>query len=275
MPVKNYEEIKSVRRLLWFSDVGERANFIAVLKKWETEAGFSVRNGIVAKLASPSYLAITGIGYQGREPYPDVMVSFARTGESADDGDILTEQLDALFSYGVGRGAPMVVRYGTSTMYTTGDFTEEEIEWTGSTYLRYFPSSPGFAFKDDRVMFFRDPKAVFRMEDMTALSAIGGNGAFDDEFLAHRPAFGDAAADLPPDSYDVYLYIDGENTITDAETYLVNLSEHYRYFLYRDAKDTIVPLLELVRDGCGAFYGGITLEEDGMRGEFRLTVSDI
>ncbi|MBN1882750.1 MAG: hypothetical protein JW885_11295 [Deltaproteobacteria bacterium] len=261
--------------LNWFSDVGERANFIAVLKKWEAEAGFSVRNGIIAKLASPSYLAFTGIGYQGREPYPDVVVSCARADVSGDGEDLLAEQLNALFSYSTGRGMPLVSRYGTSTVHVVGDFTEEEIEWTGNTYLRYHPASPGFAFRDDRVSFFRDTGAIFSTEDMAVLSSLGDEGAFSGEFLAHRPAFSAATADLPPEAYDVYLYIDGENAAVDIETYLINLSEHYRYFLYRDAMETTVPLLELVKEGCEAFYGGIVLEGDGVRGEFRLTVSDI
>ena len=261
--------------LNWFSDVGERANFISVLKKWETDGGFSLRNGIVAKLASPSYLALTGVGYQGREPYPDVVVSCAEASGSTEDEDLLTEQLDALLSYSVLWGPAMEYRYGTSTIHTAGEFTEEEIEWTGSAYLRYYPASPGFAFRNDRVLFFRGAGAAFRTEDMAALSNLGGDGAFADEFLANRPAFSGALTALPPEQYDVYLYIDGENVAIDAETYLINLSEHYRYFLYRDAKDTMVPFLELVREGCEAFYGGITLEEDGVRGEFRLTVSDI
>jgi len=261
--------------LNWFSDVGERANFIAVLKKWEADAGFSVRNGIVTKLGSPSYVAFTGIGYQGREPYPDVLMSFGRTGGGEEEGDLLTEQLDALFSYSVFWGLTSVVRYGASTIHAAGNFTEEEIEWTGGDYLRYFPASPGFALRGDRVLLFRDTGAAFRTEDMAALSNLGGDGAFADEFLVNRPAFSDALAELPPERYDAYLYIDGENAAMDAETYLINLSEHYRYFLYRDAKDTMVPFLELVREGCEAFYGGITLGEDGVRGEFRLTVSDI
>jgi len=265
-------EIYDYFYLNWFADVGERANFIAVLKKWEAEAGFSVRNGILTGLASPSYLTLTGIGYQGREPYPDVFLSCAAKPGAE---DILTDQFNALFSYSVGRGTPLVVEYGDSTMHVAGDFTEEQIDWTGNYYLRSYPAAPGFAFRDGRVSFFRDLSAVFRLEDMAALSAIDNGGAFADEFLTERPAFINARADLAPENYDIYLYIDGENAAVDAETYLVNLAEHYRYFLYKDAKDTMVPLLELVADGCESFYGGITLEGDGLRGEFRLSVSDI
>ncbi len=261
----------------WFYDVGERIKYISIVNKWKLSSGFDIEGGILKNLDGGALFTLTGLGYEGREPHLLTMASFGVN----DNGEgQLISNLSSLSDYAFRDEGPNLISYGGAEIYYMGQFRESVIEWSGREYIRPIKANPGFALKDERLYLFRDVSTMSRLIDIETLSVIEPHlkdqgDYFSSDFLSKTKAFSDSQTDLSADNYDLYLFVNGENSVSLLETYLVNLSAHYKYFLYRDAEKRFLPFLEHFRRSFVSFYGGINFEGEAMAGEFRLVFRDL
>ena len=261
----------------WFSDTYERMNYIEYLKKWRNEKGFDLEAGIIDNLGSGASFFLAGLRYEGRNPYPNAALSFGIQNENR---EVLVKNLSALFSYASMASGPNVVRYGDADIYYMGDFRYREGTWSSNTYIETIKTNPGFALTEQDLIAFRDFGAIAGMMDTKIFSDIGNrlgeaNGPLAFGSLASSPVFSEAVKLLPPENYDIFLFVDGSRSVSLIETYIINLSSHFKYFLYQDAEKRFIPLLELTRSSFVTFYGGVAFKKDGISGEFKLVSRDI
>jgi hypothetical protein len=259
----------------WFSGVYEQVNYVTILRKWKDEAGFDFEEGIVSNITGGTLLAATGIGYEGREPYVKVFSCF---GVKEGGEEAVTENLANIFDYAFWDDGPTLLEYGGASLYYMGELWEEEVDWSGSKYIKTRVVNPGFGINKDRLYFYRDITTIGRLINAPVLDEInraGGSGSLDGDFLVKSPPYVDAQGDLPLSDYDLYLYLSGENLTNTVEKYIINLNAHYRYFLYEDAEKRLIPLLELTRGSFVSLYGGINFGRDAIEGKFRLVAKDL
>ncbi|MBN1573138.1 MAG: hypothetical protein JW984_08080 [Deltaproteobacteria bacterium] len=259
----------------WFSGVFEQVNYISILQKWKTEAGFDLEGGILSNITGGTLLAVTGIGYEGREPYVKV---FSCLGIREGGEEAVSENLSNIFDYAFWDDGPSYFEYNRARLYYMGELREEEVDWSGSKYIKTSVANPGFGINQNRLYFYRDISTIERLLNAPVLNKIneaGGKKLFDEDFLVKSGAYLDAQKDLPLGNYDLYLYLSGENLTNTVEKYIINLNAHYRYFLYEDAEKRLIPLLELTRESFVSFYGGINFGQDAIEGKFRLVAKDL
>ena len=271
------EVIYSIFYQNWFYDVGERIRYLSIVNKWKLSSGFDIEGGILKNLDGGAFFALTGLGYEGREPHLLTMASF---GIKDNGEDKLISNLSSLSDYAFRDEGPNILNYGGAEIHYMGQFRESEIEWSGREYIRPIKANPGFALKGERLYLFRDASTMTRLIDIETLSVIepklkDQGDLFSSDFLLKTKAFSDSQTDLSADNYDLYLFVNGENSVSLLETYIVNLSAHYKYFLYRDAEKRFLPFLEHLRRSFVSFYGGINFEGEAIAGEFRLVVRDL
>jgi hypothetical protein len=259
----------------WFSDVGERIAYVSVLKKWKNDIGFDLEEGVIRNIDRGAFFALGGMGYEGREPHLRTMASFAVEPGAE---ETVVSHLSAVMDYALRDEGPNFLSYEDKDVYYWGEFRGRELSWSGREYVEEIAANPGFAVGDNRLSLFRDITALTQMTDEETLSYIRGH--LSGEFpgiggsLLETPAFVEAQKDLPLMEYDLALFVSGENIVSMVETYLVNLSDHYRYFLYQDAEKRFIPFLEYMRKSFVSFYGGVNFTEPALSGQFRLSVRD-
>ena len=63
------EIIYSIFYQNWFYDVSERIKYISIVNKWKLSSGFDIEEGILKNLDGGALFALTGLGFEGREPH--------------------------------------------------------------------------------------------------------------------------------------------------------------------------------------------------------------
>jgi hypothetical protein len=257
----------------WFADIAEKANYITILNKWKEKGGFDLEGGIINNLGRGATAALVGVGYEGKKPY---LKAIASVGVAGGDRVKLSENLSKLYTYSFFDSGPQTLSFGPAEISYMGEFRQKSLEWDGKNYLLTVKANPGFAFFGDKLFLFWDFSTMERAVDLGALASMTkANDLFDRDFLAKSPSFALAAKEMPPGSFDLYLYVDGNNLMSIFETYLVNLSANTGYFLYRDSEKLLVPLAELTKRSFVSLSGGINFTSNAIEGRFRLATKDL
>ncbi|MDH4129816.1 MAG: hypothetical protein OEV44_13745, partial [Spirochaetota bacterium] len=238
----------------WLLNSDERKVFNDTFDQIENNHQVEIRKLVKEEFGNELGVLITGIGYQGYNPFPKLAL-FVKVSKYAKP----IEKMKRIFKYVYNTHTLTETRlHGVSVFYFQSNkrFGYTYSSYTKNTTSDYKEFSPSFAYSNGYMI------TTFNKSSMSAILYYLKSGKGVSETNSHKLFWQSVTQEYP---FQIYISPDRLKQI--SKTYLNNLNNNEKdEFIYSDANKRLIPFLELL-DRVEGIGGGFNFYNDRIEGE--------